>query len=164
VRLLRRCERVVETFLVRVESLLQRDLSLRLFFCFPFSICFLAYVFYFSSAGLVPLFRTTVLQIQNAGALGSQTWTTMRSSRPNIIGIPDPQCFRALRRLKSNNDSADVSGVSSSKLNKAVELLPVVIERKSDRELQACSPVFIHNCLERCIGSYKACSPLNGNL
>jgi len=46
-----------------------------------------------------------------------------------------------------------------------VELLPLVLEHKSDRELKAYSPVFIHNCLERCIGSYKACSPLrNGNL
>jgi len=46
-----------------------------------------------------------------------------------------------------------------------VELLPLVLVHKSDRDLKACSPVFIHNCLERCIGSYKACSPLrNGNL
>ena len=46
-----------------------------------------------------------------------------------------------------------------------MELLPLVLVHKSDRDLKACSPVFIHNCLERCIGSYKACSPLrNGNL
>jgi len=77
----------------------------------------------------------------------------------------DPQFFRALRKRKSNNDSADVSGESSSKQNKAVELLPVFLESKSNRELTAYSPVFIHNYLERCVGSYKACSPLrNGNL
>jgi len=46
-----------------------------------------------------------------------------------------------------------------------VELLPVVLESKSDRQLKAFTPVFIHNCLETCIGSSKACSPLtNGNL
>jgi len=44
-------------------------------------------------------------------------------------------------------------------------LLPVVLESKTGRELKAYSPVFIHNCLEKCIGSYKSCSPLrNGNL
>ena len=46
-----------------------------------------------------------------------------------------------------------------------MELLPVVLESKSDRQLKAFSPVFIHNCLETCIGSSIACSPLtNGNL
>jgi len=29
-----------------------------------------------------------------------------------------------------------------------VELLPVVLESKLDRELKAYSPVFIHNCLK----------------
>ena len=49
--------------------------------------------------------------------------------------------------------------------NKAVDLLRVVLESKTGRELKAYSPVLIHNCLEKCIGSYKGCSPLrNGNL
>ena len=61
--------------------------------------------------------------------------------------------------------SSDGSGERSSKQNKAVELLPVDLESKSDRQLKAYSPVFIHNCLEKCIGSSKSCSPLaNGNL
>jgi len=46
-----------------------------------------------------------------------------------------------------------------------MDLLPVVLESKTGRELKAYSPVFIHNCLEKCIGSYNGCSPLrNGNL
>ena len=46
-----------------------------------------------------------------------------------------------------------------------MDLLPVVLERKAGMEVKAYSPVFIHNCLEKCIGSYKGCSPLrNGNL
>ena len=46
-----------------------------------------------------------------------------------------------------------------------MDLLPVVLESKTDKELKAYSPVFIHNSLEKCIGSYKGCSPLrNGNL
>jgi len=46
-----------------------------------------------------------------------------------------------------------------------VDLLPVVLESKAGRELKAYRPVFIHNCLEKRIGSYKGCSPLrNGNL
>ena len=40
-----------------------------------------------------------------------------------------------------------------------------ILESKSGRALKTCSPVYIHKCLEKCIGSYKACSPLsNGNL
>ena len=46
-----------------------------------------------------------------------------------------------------------------------MDLLPVVLESKAGRELKAYRPVFIHNCLEKRIGSYKGCSPLrNGNL
>jgi len=38
-----------------------------------------------------------------------------------------------------------------------VDLLPVVLESKTGRELKAYSPVFIHNCLEKFIGSVKGC-------
>jgi len=65
----------------------------------------------------------------------------------------DSQFFRALRKRKANNDSADVSCESSSKQNKAVELLPVVLESKSDRELKAYSPVFVHRKYSRVITS-----------
>jgi len=77
----------------------------------------------------------------------------------------DAQSFRALRERKSKTDSSAGSGESCSKGNKAVDLLPVALERKTGRELKAYSPVFIHNCLEKCICSYKSCFPLrNGNL
>jgi len=76
----------------------------------------------------------------------------------------DAQSFRALTKRKLKTDSTAGSGESCSKQNKAVGLLPVVLESKTDRELKTYSPVFIHNCLKKCIGSYKSCSPLtNGN-
>jgi len=72
--------------------------------------------------------------------------------------------FRALRKRKSKNDSAAGFGKSCSK-NKAVELLPVILEGKSSRLLKTYNPVYIHKCLEKRIGSYKGFSPLsNGNL
>jgi len=70
----------------------------------------------------------------------------------------DAQPFRALRKRKSKTGSTAGSG-ESCKQNKAVDLLPVVLESKTGRELKAYSLVFIHNCLEKCIGSYKGCSP-----
>ena len=77
----------------------------------------------------------------------------------------DAQSFRALKKRKSKTDSTADSGESCSKQNKAVDLLPVILESKTGREVKAYSLVFIHNCLEKCIGSYKSCSPLrNGNL
>ena len=77
----------------------------------------------------------------------------------------DAQSFRALRKRKSKNDSTAGSGESCSKQNKAVDLLPVVLESKTGRKLKAYNSVFIHNSLEKCIGSYKSCSPLrNGKL
>jgi len=77
----------------------------------------------------------------------------------------DAQSFLALRKRKSKTDSTAGSGESCSKKNKAVDLLPVVLESKTGRELKAYSHVFIHNCLEKCIGSCKGFSPLrNGNL
>jgi len=77
----------------------------------------------------------------------------------------DAQSFWALRKWKSKTDSTAGSSESCSKQNKAVDLLPVVLESKTGRELKAHSPVFIHNCLEKCIGSYNSCSPLrNDNL
>jgi len=60
----------------------------------------------------------------------------------------DAQSFRALRKRKSKNDSAAGSGERCSKQHKAVELLPVILESKSDRVLKACSPVYIHKCLD----------------
>jgi len=76
----------------------------------------------------------------------------------------DAQSFRALRKIKTKNDWAAGSGESCSK-NKAVELLSVILESKSGRVLKTYNPVYIHKCLEKCMGSYKACSPLsNGNL
>ena len=66
----------------------------------------------------------------------------------------DAQSFRALRKRKSKTDSTEGSGESCSKQNKGVDLLPIVSESKTGRELIAYSPVFIHNCLEKCIGSY----------
>jgi len=76
----------------------------------------------------------------------------------------DAQSFRALRKRKAKNYSAAGSGESCSK-NKAIELLPVILESKSGRVLKNYNPVYIHKCLEKCMGSYKACSPLsNGNL
>jgi len=51
------------------------------------------------------------------------------------------------------------------KLQQTEQSRGFALESKIGRELKAYSPVFIHNCLEKCIGSYKSCSPLrNGNL
>jgi len=47
----------------------------------------------------------------------------------------DAQLFQALRKRKWKNDSAVGSGESCSK-NKAVELLPVILESKSGRVLK----------------------------
>ena len=60
----------------------------------------------------------------------------------------DAQSFRALRKRKSKTDSTAGSGESCSKQKKAVDLLPVVLESKTGRELKAYSPVFIHNCVK----------------
>ena len=72
---------------------------------------------------------------------------------------------RSERWEKENqNDSAAGSGERCSK-NKAVEILPVFLESKSGRVLKTYNPVYIHKCLEKCMGSYKDCSLLsNGNL
>jgi len=43
----------------------------------------------------------------------------------------DVQSFRALRKRKSKTDSTAGSGESCSKENKAVDLLPVVLERQA---------------------------------
>jgi len=59
----------------------------------------------------------------------------------------DAQSFRALRKRKSKNDSAAGSGESCSK-NKAVELLPVILESKSGRVLKTYNPVYVHKCLK----------------
>jgi len=53
----------------------------------------------------------------------------------------DAQSFRA-------PDLTPGSGESCSKQNKAVYLLPVVFASKTGRDLNACSPVFIHNSLK----------------
>jgi len=54
---------------------------------------------------------------------------------------------------------------TSSKQSNAVELLPVVLQSKTDRVLKTYSPIFIDNCLKKCMGPYKACAPLStGNL
>ena len=73
--------------------------------------------------------------------------------------------FRSLRKRKSQLDSNNSLAPTSSKQNNAVELLPVVLQAKTDRLLKTYSPIFIDNCLKKCIGPYKACSPLsNDNL
>ena len=76
----------------------------------------------------------------------------------------DAQSFRSLRKRKSQLDSNNSLEPTSSKQNNAVELLPVVLQSKTDKVLKAYSPIFIDNCLKKCIGPYKACAPLsNGN-
>ena len=41
----------------------------------------------------------------------------------------------------------------------------MILQSKSGRVLKTYNPVYIHKCLEKCLGSYKACSPLsNGNM
>jgi len=48
----------------------------------------------------------------------------------------DAQSFRALRKRKSKTDSTARSGESCSKQNKALDLLLVVLESKTGRELK----------------------------
>jgi len=78
----------------------------------------------------------------------------------------DARSFRPLRKQKSQLDSNNGLDLTSSKGNNAVELLPVVLQSKTDRVLKRYSPIFIDNYrLKKCIGLYKACAPLsNGNL
>ena len=49
----------------------------------------------------------------------------------------DAQSFQALRKRKSKTDSTAGSGKSCIKQNKTVDLLPVVLESKTGRELKA---------------------------
>jgi len=76
----------------------------------------------------------------------------------------DAQSFRALRKRKSKSYSTAGSGESCSKQNKTVDLLPVVLESKTGRELKLIALCLFITAL-KCIGWYKSCSPLrNGNL
>jgi len=66
------------------------------------------------------------------------------------------------RKSTANNDNAYQS---SSKQDNVADVQPVILESQSDRKLRAYSPLFIDNCLRKCIGAYLSCAPLgNGNL
>jgi len=87
----------------------------------------------------------------------------MEDEAPDVSDYyTDAQSFRSLRKRKSQLDSNNRLEHTSSKQNNVVELLLVVLQSKTDRVY---SPIFIDNCLKKCIGPYKACAPLsNGNL
>jgi len=71
-----------------------------------------------------------------------------------------PQRVPRKRKSTANNDNACQS---SSKQDNVADILPVILESQSDRNLRAYSPLFVDNCLR--IGAYLSCSPLgNGNL
>jgi len=138
------------------------DLVSALIFYLPFSACSLALVAFLLGWRYSIIFHERARSIEGGC-----------SSRPGMDDddldtseyYRDAQSFRALKKRKSKTDSTADSGESCSKQNKAVDLLPVILESKTGREVKAYSLVFIHNCLEKCIGSYKSCSPLrNGNL
>jgi len=60
----------------------------------------------------------------------------------------DTQSFQSLRKRKSQLDSNNSLEPTSSNRNNAVELLPVVLQAKTDRRLKAYSPISIDNCLK----------------
>ena len=69
------------------------------------------------------------------------------------------------KRKTGAASSSDDTGESSSKSNNAGEVLPVVLQSQTERQLKSFNPIYIHNCLKKCIGSYESCVPLrNGNL
>jgi len=52
-----------------------------------------------------------------------------------------------------------------AKQDNVADVLLVIHESQSDRNLRAYSPLFIDNCLRKCIGGYLSCAPSgNGNL
>ena len=68
------------------------------------------------------------------------------------------------RKTGATSSSVD-TGESSSKSTNAGEVLPVVLQSQTERQLKSFNPIYIDNCLKKCIGSYESCVPLrNGNL
>ena len=117
---------------------------------FPFSACSLAWVVFLLGWRYSNIFHERARNIEGGCAsrpvMDDDNLDTSEYYR-------DAQSLRAMRKRKSKTDSTAGSGEICSKQNKAVDLLPVVLESTTGRELKAYSPVFIHNCLERCIGS-----------
>jgi len=70
------------------------------------------------------------------------------------------------RKRKTGTSSSGVDpGESSCKFTNTVELLLVVLQNQTERKLQSFNPIYVDNCLKKCIGAYKSCVPLqNGNL
>ena len=69
------------------------------------------------------------------------------------------------KRKTGGASSSDDNGESSCKSNNAGEVLPVVLHSQTERRLKSLNPIYIDNCLKKCIGSYESCVPLqNGNL
>ena len=59
----------------------------------------------------------------------------------------------------------DDNGESSCKSHNAVEILPVVLQSRTERQLKSFNPIYIDNCLKKCIGACESCVPFqNGNL
>ena len=64
-------------------------------------------------------------------------------------------------RTTSQGSSAGESWIKS---NNTVELLPIILQSRTDRTLKSFSPIFIESCL-KCVGDCQSCVPLaNANL
>ena len=71
------------------------------------------------------------------------------------------------KRKTGAASSSDNTGESSCKSHNdnAGEVLPVVLQSQTERQLKSFNPIYIDNCLKKCIGAYESCVPLtNGNL
>ena len=57
------------------------------------------------------------------------------------------------------------TGATSSSGDDAGEVLPVVLQSQTERQLKSFNPIYIDNCPKKCIGAYESYVPLqNDNL
>ena len=69
------------------------------------------------------------------------------------------------KRKTGAASSNDDTGESSCKSHNAGEVLPAVLQSQTERQLKSFNPIYIDNCLQKCIGAYESCVPLqSGNL
>ena len=59
------------------------------------------------------------------------------------------------RKTGATSSSVD-TGESSSKSTNAGEVLPVVLQSQTERQLKSFNPIYIDNCLKKCISSYES--------
>ena len=76
-----------------------------------------------------------------------------------------PTKVQRKRKTGTTSSSGVDQGESSCKSTNTVELLSVVLQSQTERKLKSFNPIYVNNCLKKCIGAYESCVPLqNGNL